>query len=209
MFEGLNTRAIQARSLAEAREGAVSDLTARLHQMKTRCLVGETAAAESALNLAVAQRELIRIRETLAETSRERDCAMTDAAWHRQQVRVLELELAQAAEKGRGADKSSLSNSERTMLVAALAEVEDRARRLQAERDEAARAEMRVESLEQENAFLREQLEFASAVSLDIQRSRELVEALTAQNKALEQTVRALTLASTPAPSGGEQAKTA
>ena len=79
--------------------------------------------------------------------------------------------------------------------------------KLQAERDDMARSALRADALDQENAFLREQLEFASAVSLDIQRSRELVEELTAQNKALQQTVRALSLDAKRTPATGATAQ--
>lgn len=222
MFEALNARAVQAQSLATVREHTIAELLTELHAAEYhqhRAEKAESVAAAAALELAVAGQELRRLRGELDAASRQRDQFGTEAAWARQQVRELEHriaglrdDLAAADDLLDGqatfpsdqlpmpADKAALPASERAMLQAALAEVEDRARRLQAERDDALRAESRAGSLEQENAFLREQLEFAAAASLDIQRSRDIIEQLTTQNRALQQTIRALTLEATRPP---------
>lgn len=197
MFEGLNTRAVQAQSLADARERTIADLLTELNDsaaFRARAHSAEATSASLALDVAAHSRTLQQTRAELDAVTRQRDLAGADAAWAQQRIAELERQLDQSAEKSRAPEKPGMSSVEKTMLTAALAEVEDRARKLQAERDEMSRAALRADTLEQENAFLREQLEFASAVSLDIQRSRELVEELTAQNKALQQTVRALTL---------------
>ena len=119
-----------------------------------------------------------------AETEIER--LRTD--WNRlvSERKALESRLA------RSLDEAEQLTSEKSALVIAFAEMEDRARDIENERARYQETRARLAGVQEENAFLREQLEAAAKVSADVEHSKKRSEDAEAVNLLLRDQLRRL-----------------